>query len=887
MTRPVTHIWRLLKWGRTLARHGALRGIEGDANTPLPVKRLARLARFGTSQPQVPDYASAFQEIGPAAIKLGQTLATRPDLVGEEAAHNLLSLQDALPPIPFAEIEQAIAASFGRPASELFAEIDPEPVGSASIAQVHRGVTSDGREVAIKVLRPGIRERFARDIETYEWAAAHLEQLGAEARRLRPALTIANFRRWTNRELDLRREAASASELADGVRAIAGYEVPEIDWDRTNSRVLTVAWVDGIKISKVEELRAAGHDLPELASRLVLAFLTQAISAGFFHADMHQGNLFVKADGTIVAIDFGIMGRIDRRARQWLAEILYGLTTGNYRRVAEIHFEAQYVPGHHSVDEFATALRAVGEPMRGKPVSELSVGQMLDGLFAITRDFDMQTQPHLLLLQKTMVMVEGIATQLHPGINMWDVSAPYVKSWIRDEAGPGKRAGGPLARGWRDAAADPRAGAAPGGTLPAQGRRARTAAAARSRDHVGEEAQRRERLARLPACCHDRRGGDLGRLCRRMVGVTAPAPEWDRFATWSRGASRLVLAVVAALLLLAALTGRSELEPQLAEGEATQASEAIEPQGQASGQRDTDLQLYDRIAERVGAGENYYSVAVEEQRQRNFPVRPGLAVRLPTLAFATAWLGQGGLALAAGLLALATLFAWWRRLGTEPGGRDRRLIATLLLVIGAAIGLKGQYLVLHEVWSGMFLALAFALHRPGKWHAAWLAAALALAIREHALPFVLLLGAMALWRRDWRETGAWALLVLLFLAGLYLHLQQVGAVISEADRLSPSWLALRGMGGWTANIVLSSVLYLLPGWLAGPLAVLPLLGWAGWKSQAGLFGFLLFLGYGVFFMIAGRDNNFYWALMVTPAWFVGLAFMPQALASLWNSARGH
>ena len=220
------------------------------------------------------------------------------------------------------------------------------------------------------------------------------------------------------------------------MRGFEGYCIPSIDWDRTNGRVMTIEWIDGIKISDVEALRAAGHDLPLLARRLVLAFLTQAISAGFFHADMHQGNLFVRADGTIVAIDFGIMGRIDQRARQWLAEILYGLTTGNYRRVAEIHFEAQYVPSYHSVEEFATALRAVGEPMRGKPVSELSVGQMLDGLFAITRDFDMQTQPHLLLLQKTMVMVEGIATQLHPEINMWDVSAPYVKSWIRDELGP-------------------------------------------------------------------------------------------------------------------------------------------------------------------------------------------------------------------------------------------------------------------------------------------------------------------------------------------------------------------------------------------------------------------------------------------------------------------
>ena len=436
MTRPVIHVLRLLKWGRTLARHGALRGIEKDPNTPAQVARLCRIARIGTRQPALPDYAGAFQEIGPAAIKLGQTLATRPDLVGPEAANNLLLLQDSLPPVPYAEIRQQIEATFEKPLAALYSRFDEEPVGAASIAQVHRAATTDGREVAVKVLRPGIRERFARDLETYEWAAAHLEGLGGEARRLRPRLTIANFRRWTVRELDLRREAASASELAEAMKAHQGYSVPAIDWDRTAGKVMTLDWIDGIKISDTAALDAAGHDRKALARRLVIAFLTQAISHGYFHADMHQGNLFVEPDGTIAAIDFGIMGRIDRRARLWLAEILYGLTTGNYRRVAEIHFEAQYVPSYHSIDEFATALRAVGEPMRGKPVSELSVGQMLDGLFAITRDFDMQTQPHLLLLQKTMVMVEGIAQALDPEINMWDVSAPFVRGWIRDELGP-------------------------------------------------------------------------------------------------------------------------------------------------------------------------------------------------------------------------------------------------------------------------------------------------------------------------------------------------------------------------------------------------------------------------------------------------------------------
>ena len=436
MTRASTHIFRLLRWGRILARHGALRGIEQDINTPAQVRRLCRIARFGAVQPKVPDYAGAFQAIGPAAIKLGQALATRPDLVGADAARNLLTLQDNLPPVDFALIRREIESSFGKPLETMFASVDEVPVGAASIAQVHKAVTTEGRVVAIKVMRPGIREKLARDIDTYEWAAAHLEALGGEASRLRPRLVIANFKRWTVRELDLRREAASSSELADAMRSYEGYRVPGVDWDRTNGRVMTIDWIDGTKISETQALIDQGIDLPALAKRLVLAFLTQAISSGFFHADMHQGNLFVERDGTIAAIDFGIMGRIDRRARMWLAEILYGLTTGNYRRVAEIHFEAQYVPSYHSVDEFATALRAVGEPMRGKPVSELSVGQMLDGLFAITRDFDMQTQPHLLLLQKTMVMVEGLATQLDPAINMWDTSGPFVKNWIRDELGP-------------------------------------------------------------------------------------------------------------------------------------------------------------------------------------------------------------------------------------------------------------------------------------------------------------------------------------------------------------------------------------------------------------------------------------------------------------------
>ena len=436
MTRPVTHFWRLMKWGRTLARHGALVGIERDPLTPAEVRRVARLARFGARIPASPDYAAALQEIGPPAIKLGQTLSTRPDLVGIEAAENLSRLQDDLPPAPFAAIKSAIEEAFGAPLEKLYASFDPVPIGSASIAQVHRAVTTDGRDVAVKVLRPGVEQEFARAIDTYEWAAAHVETMGSEPARLRPRLVVAHFKQWTARELDLQREAASASELKENMVAEPGFYVPEIDWRRTARRVLTLEWLPGVKLNDRDALVAEGQDCKALAATLVRAFLRQAIVDGFFHADLHHGNLFALPDGRVAAIDFGIMGRIDRRARVWLAEILYGLIVGDYRRVAEIHFEAQYVPAHHSVQEFATALRAAGEPIRGLPVKDISVGRMLESLFAITRDFDMPTQPHLLLLQKTMVMNEGVATRLDPDINMWETAEPFLREWMRSELGP-------------------------------------------------------------------------------------------------------------------------------------------------------------------------------------------------------------------------------------------------------------------------------------------------------------------------------------------------------------------------------------------------------------------------------------------------------------------
>jgi len=404
--------------------------------TQPPVRRLARIARFGAPIPPSPDYAAALVAIGTAAIKLGQALSTRPDLVGERAAENLSQLQDDLPPAPFHLIKQTIEQSFGAPLESLYSDFDETPVGAASIAQVHRAVTTEGRDVAVKVLRPHIEEELGKAIETYEWAAAHAEAYGGELQRLRPRLVVAQFKQWTARELDLQREAASASELRENMIAEPGYYVPEIDWRRTARRVLTMEWLDGIKLNDREGLIAAGQDCHALSQILVRAFLRQAVVDGFFHADLHHGNLFALKDGRIAAIDFGIMGRIDRRARIWLAEILYGLITGNYERVAEIHFEAQYVPPHHSVQEFTTALRAAGEPIRGLPVKDISVGRMLESLFSITRDFDMPTQPHLLLLQKTMVMNEGVASALDPDINMWETAEPFIRERIRSELGP-------------------------------------------------------------------------------------------------------------------------------------------------------------------------------------------------------------------------------------------------------------------------------------------------------------------------------------------------------------------------------------------------------------------------------------------------------------------
>lgn len=357
-----------------------------------------------------------------------------------------------------------------------------------------------------------------------------------------------------------------------------------------------------------------------------------------------------------------------------------------------------------------------------------------------------------------------------------------------------------------------------------------------------------------------------------MARLTAPGG--DRFADWPRGAAIAVLAAFALLLGAAAWTYPPRPVPKPAVAAAAKPVD-----------RNRDLALYAAIAERIGAGESYYSAAVTEQRTRGFPVTPAAAVRLPTFAYLTVWLGRTGLLMLGAALALGVMLAWWRRLGEEPGGRPHRVTALLLIAFGAVVVTRPAYAMLHEVWAGMLVALAFGLHRPGRWTRAWLAAAAALAIREHAAPLVMLLAAMAAWRRDWRECAAWCALLLLFAVALALHWRAVDALLLASDQPSPPWLVMRGLGGWTSNLVTSSLLRLVPGPFAAALALLPLLGWAGWRSAAGLTGFLLHLGYGVLFMLAGRANNFYWAMLVTPTWFIGLAFVPMSLRSLWRSAR--
>ncbi|SCZ70155.1 2-octaprenylphenol hydroxylase [Epibacterium ulvae] len=436
------NIVRLIRTGATFERTGAMNLVLDAFEAPKILRGIAHALGWPfkwlgyKGDPNMPPATRALSALGPAYIKFGQVLSTRPDVVGSELAQQLRVLQDQLPPFSREEALAEVERELGRPWQEIFSEFS-EPIAAASIAQVHRArLISDGTEVAVKVLRPGIERAFNKDVDAFYFAARIADLFAPGARRLRPMEVIEHFDGVVQGELDLRLESASASEFAANTKDDAGFQLPNIRWNYSARRVMTLDWADGTALGDNDALDAAGHNRRELGERVLSLFLRHALRDGFFHADMHHGNLKVAPNGDIIAYDFGIMGHIDEYTRRVYAEILYGFIKRDYKRVAEVHFEAGYVPADRDVDEFARALRAVGEPIFGMDATQISMGRLLNYLFEVTERFGMETRTELILLQRTMVVVEGVARSLDPHINIWDVAHPVVEDYIKRSIGP-------------------------------------------------------------------------------------------------------------------------------------------------------------------------------------------------------------------------------------------------------------------------------------------------------------------------------------------------------------------------------------------------------------------------------------------------------------------
>ena len=431
---------RLARAGFVLAREGVFSDVDAtllpaDARLGLVVAKLIARRKLTTGESRL---AIAITKLGPSYVKLGQFLATRADVVGPKVVLELESLQDRMAPFPLKIAAGIVGRALGKPVEDIFVEFGP-PVAAASIAQVHKAQLKDehgGHWVAVKVLRPGVEQRFARDLSDMFFAARFAEKHFPEARRLKMIEVVETLARSVRMEMDFRLEAAAASEYAENTKDDTDFRVPSIDWDRTTRDVLTLEWIDGIPLSDVKALREKGFDLVALGQTVIQSFLRHAVRDGFFHADMHQGNLFVDPKGRLVAVDFGIMGRLGPKEQRFLAEILFGFITRNYRHVAEVHFEAGYVPDNYRVEDFTQAIRAIGEPIHSRTADEISMAKLLTLLFEITALFEMRTRTELVLLQKTMVVVEGVARTLDPKLNMWATSEPIVRSWVEDNLGP-------------------------------------------------------------------------------------------------------------------------------------------------------------------------------------------------------------------------------------------------------------------------------------------------------------------------------------------------------------------------------------------------------------------------------------------------------------------
>lgn len=436
------NIWRLIRTGATFERTGAMKLALEALDAPPALRITARILGWPfkwlglKGDPNDPPVLRALTALGPAYIKFGQLLSTRPDVVGDELADQLRVLQDKLPPFSMAEARRTIESELGSPVETLFDDFS-EPVAAASIAQVHRAkVKATGEDVAIKVLRPNIERDFRRDIDAFHFAAGVIEFLSPASRRLHPTAVISHFEGVVAGELDLRMEASAAAEFAATTADDEGFVVPALNWDLSARRVMTLAWADGVPLRKTDVIAAQGVDLVELSSRIIQMFLRHALRDGYFHADMHQGNLMVAANGDLIALDFGIMGRIDEYTRRVYADILMGFIRKDYKRVAAVHFEAGYVPADQDQDAFAQALRSVGEPIFGAGADHISMARLLAHLFEVTERFGMETRTELILLQRTMVVVEGVGRSLNPALNMWEVARPVVEKYVADNIGP-------------------------------------------------------------------------------------------------------------------------------------------------------------------------------------------------------------------------------------------------------------------------------------------------------------------------------------------------------------------------------------------------------------------------------------------------------------------
>ena len=437
-------VFQLFKIARKFSTSGAIETVNQLHNLPLTLNLFFSFMSIGSSTNNLSDSKSgeklcvALQGMGTTFIKLGQFLATRPDIIGEDMAKSLEKLQDKVPAFDIYEAKKIIRNEIGDSQFKNIYEIS-EPIAAASIAQVHLAKIkneNENKEVAIKILRPDIEKLFNEELDALMLFAYIIENTFSKAKRLKLVEVVHLLREITNIEMDLRFEAAAANELYENTKNDAGFKVPRIYWNYTTKKVLTLDKVDGISIREHGQLESLGINLKNLAEKLIQHFLKQAVRDGFFHGDMHQGNLFVDRKGNIIPVDFGIMGRLDKNNRKFLAEILYGFIQRDYIKVAEVHFQAGLVPQTASKEEFAQALRSVGEPIFGQSIKDISGGNLLAQLFEITEKFNMPTQTPLLLLQKTMVVVEGVARKLYPETNIWEVSRPVLEEWIKNMKSP-------------------------------------------------------------------------------------------------------------------------------------------------------------------------------------------------------------------------------------------------------------------------------------------------------------------------------------------------------------------------------------------------------------------------------------------------------------------